>query len=183
MGASESVKAESRWGQCWQRKVHSWSGKSVVFLLQELFDSSFKLSHVHWHFSGAGQILLHKICAKSFCLVKYQFGASDGVNGDCSPEHLSFLFERTTLPSFLECALTFKIPIKSLGTPRDLRKLSQRKQTSSCAWQKKWMLAWRVGSAAQGCSVEENHWTWVARKNVNVELKISICPWKRPTEL
>ena len=29
----------------------------------------------------------------------------------------------------------------------------------------------------------EAHWTWAARKNVNIELKISICSWKRPTNL
>ena len=29
----------------------------------------------------------------------------------------------------------------------------------------------------------EAHWTWAARKNVNIELKISICTWKRPTNL
>lgn len=40
--------------------------------------------------------------------------------------------------SFLpECDLTLKIPIKSLGTPRDLRSSLQRQQTSSCTWQEK----------------------------------------------
>lgn len=107
----------------------------------------------------AGQILLHKICAKS-CLVKYKFRASDGGTGDCSPEHLSFLFERTTLPSFLECDLTFKIPIKSLGTPRDLRKLSTEKanivprlakETDAC-------VACRLSCSGPLCGREPHFW-------------------------
>lgn len=41
--------------------------------------------------------------------------------------YLSYLNEQLFLPSFLECDLTFKIPLKSLGTPRDLRKSSTEK--------------------------------------------------------
>lgn len=109
----------------WQRQVCSWPGKPIIFLLHESLDSSLKLPHLfQLTFSVVSQILVHKICAKSFCLVKYKSRASDGLNGDCRPKRLSFLFERTTLPSFPECDLTFKIPIKSLDTPRDLRKFS-----------------------------------------------------------
>lgn len=139
--------------------------ETVVFLSQELSDSSLKLSHINWHFS----FLLHKICAKSFCLVKFKFRASDGANVEGSPEHWSFLFEWTTLSSFLECDLKFKIPVESLGTPRDLRKPSMeranillhlaKEETDACV---ECRLSW---------SVEENYWTSAARKHVNVELK------------
>lgn len=98
-----------------------WPDRSIAFLFRDSFDSSLKLSHLNCHFSVGSQVLVYKICAKSFCLVEYKSRASDGING---PEHLSFLFEQTTLPSFLECDLTFRIPIKSSSTPRDLRKFS-----------------------------------------------------------
>lgn len=151
--------------------------KPIVFLLQKLFDQSLKPSHTNWHFSIAGRILLHKICAVSSAC-KYTFRASDGVNGDCSPEHLSSLFDATTLHSFPECDLTFEIHIKSLGTCRDLSKLSTESKHPPALCQRRNAFCEAAGSAA--CAALK-HWAWVARKNV--ELKISICTWKRMTKL
>lgn len=77
-------------------------------------------------FQGLNRILLHKTSVqkrkKSFWFVRYKFKVSDRVNRDCGREHSSFLIW-TVSSSFLECDLTFWIPIKSLGTLTDLRKL------------------------------------------------------------
>jgi hypothetical protein len=83
-----------------------------------------------------------------------------------------FLFEWVSLPSFLECDLTFGIPVKSLGTLSDLRKL-WREQTFACTWQKKkQMPVWLAGSAVWRTRTSE---PGLSEKNLNMELKGCIC--------
>lgn len=134
-------------------------------------------------FCGEPNLGTQNLCKEVLLSCKYKSRASEGLNGAAGPNvYLSYLVN----PSFFHgCDLTFKIPIKSLDTPRDLRKFSPDRANILLAYLAK---AGCLRCARLSCSGllfgREAHWTWAAKKNVlTLSWKEAFCTWKRPTNL